>query len=484
MAADEYQQHNSINSNHNYDEKRPLLRSGRDDIGDGDDVELTGCAGACKVCDPRSAWHRYTFVLALVCLLSFGSYYCYDTPSALEDIIKEDLNVNTSQYVLLYSLYSWPNVILCFFGGFLIDKVFGIRVGTLVFGGFVLAGQCVFALGALLDNFTCMLAGRFIFGLGGENLAVAQNTYAVTWFKEKELNLVFGLQLSFSRIGSTLNMNVNKPIYDTFNTDLEPYTRLGFTLFVGAAMCLFSVICGIIIGLLDYRAEKVLKRESASTGEVIKLSDVKDFPLTLWLIFFICVFYYVTVFPFIGIGLVFFEEKYELSAASAGIVNSLVYFISAGASPFFGLVVDKTGRNVFWITLGTVITLACHMMLAFTFISPFIVMSIMGVAYSILACSLWTLVAFIMPEHQLGTSFGCMQSIQNLGLAVVTIIIGKIVDTSGYLMLEVFMCACLCVTILFCVLLYLVDTARGSGLNLSAKDRKRRKETKEIGKDK
>ena len=70
----------------------------------------------------------------------------------------------------------------------------------------------------------------------------------------------------------------------------------------------------------------------------------------------------------------FFEEKYELSAASAGIVNSLVYFISAGASPFFGLVVDKTGRNVFWITLGTVITLACHMMLAFTFISPFIVM--------------------------------------------------------------------------------------------------------------
>ena len=35
-------------------------------------------------------------------------------------------------------------------------------------------------------------------------MAVAQNTYAVTWFKEKELNLVFGLQLSFSRIVSML----------------------------------------------------------------------------------------------------------------------------------------------------------------------------------------------------------------------------------------------------------------------------------------
>ena len=39
------------------------------------------------------------------------------------------------------------------------------------------------------------------------------------------------------------------------------------------------------------------------TGEVIRLRDVKDFPLTLWLIFIICVSYYVAIFPFIGLGL-------------------------------------------------------------------------------------------------------------------------------------------------------------------------------------
>lgn len=42
----------------------------------------------------------------------------------------------------------------------------------------------------------------FIFRIGGESLAVAQNTYAVSWFKGKELNLVFGLQLSMARIVS------------------------------------------------------------------------------------------------------------------------------------------------------------------------------------------------------------------------------------------------------------------------------------------
>lgn len=30
----------------------------------------------------------------------------------------------------------------------------------------------------------------------------------------------------------------------------------------------------------------------------------------------------------------------------------------------------------------------------------------MGIAYSILACALWPLVAFIVPEHQLGTAYG------------------------------------------------------------------------------
>ena len=31
---------------------------------------------------------------------------------------------------------------------------------------------------------------------------------------------------------------------------------------------------------------------------------------------------------------------------------------------------------------------------------------IMGIAYAILACALWPLVAFIVPEHQLGTAYG------------------------------------------------------------------------------
>lgn len=39
----------------------------------------------------------------------------------------QDMNLNTAEFMQLYAWYSWPNVVLCFLGGFLIDRVFGIR---------------------------------------------------------------------------------------------------------------------------------------------------------------------------------------------------------------------------------------------------------------------------------------------------------------------------------------------------------------------
>ena len=74
-------------------------------------------------------------------LVLSGSYFCYDNPAALTDTMTTDMEISTSQYMLFYSLYSWPNVILCFFGGFLLDSVFGICWGTIIFSGIVTIGQ-------------------------------------------------------------------------------------------------------------------------------------------------------------------------------------------------------------------------------------------------------------------------------------------------------------------------------------------------------
>ncbi|CAH1780917.1 unnamed protein product [Owenia fusiformis] len=449
------------------EEKSPLLANSAINT-DNEDVELHGCGGT-LCCNPKRNVHRYP-VLVIMCFLSFGSYFCYDNPAAMQDIMLRDLSISTETFMNFYAWYSWPNVILCFFGGFLIDRVFGIRWGAIIFSAFVTVGQVLFALGAFINSIPLMDAGRFVFGIGGESLAVAQNTYAVAWFKDRELNMVFGLQLSFSRVGSTVNMNIMQPVYRWAATAFghgQSHTTLGIVLMLAVGTCIISLICALSLGYLDRRASKILNRDAGKTGEVIKITDVKDFPASFWLICVICVAYYVTVFPFIGLGLVFFESKFGMEPGAAGAVNSIVYILSAVVSPICGLLVDKTGLNIFWVIVGVVTTAGCHACMAFTFINPYVPMVTMGVAYSILASALWPMVAFIVPEHQLGTAYGIMQAIQNLGLAVIAIVAGDIVDAKGYLLLEVFFMAWLFVALIASVVLYILDQTQGVKLNRS-----------------
>jgi MFS family permease len=84
----------------------------------------------------------------------------------------------------------------------------------------------------------------------------------------------------------------------------------------------------------------------------------------------------------------------------------MVYSISAIASPLFGILVDKSGRNILWLVLSIIGSLIAHGLLAFTYVSPYVCMILLGLSYSMLASSLWPLIALVIPEHQLGTAYG------------------------------------------------------------------------------
>lgn len=172
----------------------------------------------------------------------------------------------------------------------------------------------------LVDALFYDIAATLRFRIGAESLAVAQNNYAVLWFKGKELNMVFGLQLSFARVGSTVNFWVMEPIYSWVNETYSGHEGLGIVLFIGnlrltvvsgrkstfsvaaTLTCLISMLCSLILGCLDKRAERVLRRNEGASGDMVRLKDIKDFGLNFWLITIICVAYYVAIFPFIGLG--------------------------------------------------------------------------------------------------------------------------------------------------------------------------------------
>ncbi|XP_030382970.1 major facilitator superfamily domain-containing protein 1 isoform X2 [Scaptodrosophila lebanonensis] len=432
------------------------------------DTELAPPPGAGGCCDPTSMPHRF-LALLFMCLLGFGSYFCYDNPAALQDVFKKEMDLNATEFTLIYSIYSWPNIVLCFVGGFLIDRVFGIRLGTIIYMLIVLLGQLIFAAGGLLGKFWLMIAGRFVFGIGAESLAVAQNNYAVLWFKGKELNMVFGLQLSVARFGSTVNFWVMQPLYGYVSKFYTGYTALGVVLFLAASTCVMSLLCTLILGWMDKRAERILKRNTNPGGEIAKLSDVVTFKLDFWMVSVVCVAYYVAIFPFIALGQAFFIKHFLMTPEEANNVNSVVYLISAIASPLFGFVIDKYGRNVTCVFLATVSTLVSHLMLTFTEWNPYIAMAIMGLSYSMLAASLWPLVSLIVPEYQLGTAYGFCQSVQNLGLAVVTVVAGIIVDSSdgSHFWLQLFFMGFLLISLAATCMIWAYDRKHQGNLNMT-----------------
>jgi len=146
------------------------------------------------------------------------------------------------------------------------------------------------------------------------------------------------------------------------------------------------------------------------------------------------------------------------------LLNNILQFIS-------GILIDKTGRNVLYCTISITVTLICHVMLAFTFINPYVAIVLMGLSYSLLASALWPIAALIIPEYQLGTAYGLMQAIQNLGLALITMLAGLIVDGHGYIWLELFFIFWLVVALVATIAIWLIDISGDGYLNMGIQQR-------------
>eukprot|EP01118_Nematostelium_gracile_P014379 TRINITY_DN5585_c0_g1_i1.p1 TRINITY_DN5585_c0_g1~~TRINITY_DN5585_c0_g1_i1.p1 ORF type:complete len:463 (+),score=112.64 TRINITY_DN5585_c0_g1_i1:40-1389(+) len=420
---------------------------------------------------------RIAFRLVLlinICFLTFGSYFVYDIPSALQSSLVDWFDINPFEYNLFYSVYSWPNTVLAFIGGYLVDRVFGVRLGAVIFCGLCAGGMAIFALGVSLKTYWLAVLGRAVFGLGGESLSVTQSTYTAKWFKGKELALAFGICLSFSRVGSSIN----------FNTMPYLTEKLGIrtAIWIGVFMCLISLAVALSLAFLDWRATKYRKDNNLDLEEKeeekVSLKDVLSFPISYFYLVFICVAFYIAIFVFIQDGGAFLQEKYDLSQAKGDTFLSIPSLISAAISPFLGFAVDKIGFSLFWVLIASIGMIGVHLILALTHWHPIAPMIILGFSYSICAAALWPCVALVIPTHQLGSAYGLMTAMQNLGLAVAPLVVGfSLTKTNNnFTLMEFTFVGFGACSALFSVLVILLDIQAGRQLNCSSKTLKERQE--------
>ena len=201
-------------------------------------------------------------MLFLMCVLTFGSYYCYDIPGALKGAFFRHFDGLTQlQYSLLYSLYSWPNTVQVFFGGYVMDRYLGIRYGCVVCCILIFAGQLLVTIGVLYRDLHIVLAGRFVFGMGGETLIVGQSAFATKWFKGSDLASALGLCLALSRLGSAATFDISPAVMNA-RTAAGADDGFEWALFTGLGFCGLSLTISILLGLLDQHADAVKAAES------------------------------------------------------------------------------------------------------------------------------------------------------------------------------------------------------------------------------
>eukprot|EP01094_Clydonella_sp_ATCC50884_P024691 TRINITY_DN6262_c0_g1_i1.p1 TRINITY_DN6262_c0_g1~~TRINITY_DN6262_c0_g1_i1.p1 ORF type:complete len:478 (+),score=140.48 TRINITY_DN6262_c0_g1_i1:87-1520(+) len=395
-------------------------------------------------------------VLFFTCLLTFGSYFCFDQPSALQDMMQDQLDIDNFQFNLLYSVYSFSNMIMVIFGGYFVDKL-GTRPCTVLFVLLIFTGQVLFSLGTTLEYYPLALAGRIIFGTGGGSISVVQNSIVSHWFKGKELAFAFGVALTSSRLGSVLNFFFSSPLANA--------TSLNFALWFGAGLCCLSMTAAACFVVLDLRASRITGRDPATSARKIRVQDIKELPLSFWLLSFICMFFYSVVFPFIADAPKFFVHKWGYSSDHASIIGGICYDVSLLLSPFLGMLVDRIGQRGILVLVASTMLIVPMQLFAGTTVNPIIGMVVLGTAYSLAAASLWPSVALVVPLRVVGTALGVMTSIQMLGVSMWNLVVGYTLDHAGYTMMTiVLMCTAMMAVVLSVALIY-NDSRKGGVLS-------------------
>ena len=90
------------------------------------DASDSGTGSIVSITDMHQILHRVKwrwYALFLMSLFICGGYFCYDNPAELETAIEKEFNIDTTTYSVLYSVYSFPNMILPLFTGLLFLRI-------------------------------------------------------------------------------------------------------------------------------------------------------------------------------------------------------------------------------------------------------------------------------------------------------------------------------------------------------------------------
>lgn len=138
--------------------------------------------------------------------------------------------------------------------------------------------------------------------------------------------------------------------------------------------------------------------------------------------------------------LVFCYMAYKRQSAES--IFAVFPLLAVGITPILGKYVDKKGKAATMLMIGSILLIVCH--LTFAFILPlfagngiggiivaFLTILVLGSSFSLVPASLWPSVPKLVDNKVIGSAYALIFLIQNIGLWLFPLLIGKILNSSN-----------------------------------------------------
>ncbi|MDL2251686.1 MFS transporter [Odoribacter sp. OttesenSCG-928-J03] len=132
---------------------------------------------------------------------------------------------------------------------------------------------------------------------------------------------------------------------------------------------------------------------------------------------------------------------------SAGAIFSVFPLLAVGITPILGNFIDKKGKAASMLIFGALLLIICHLTFAFIlplfrpevgevanaggFILAFVTILVLGASFSLVPASLWPSVPKLVDNKVIGSAYALIFWIQNIGLWLFPLLIGKILNASN-----------------------------------------------------
>ena len=391
--------------------------------------------------------------LVIVSFTMMAAYFFTDVMSPLEAMLTAPdtdggLGWTSDEYGFFSGSYGFFNVfmLMLFFGGIMLDKV-GIRATGVCSTMLMVAGAFIkwwsvsrniegsitlpFGIGTYSEQVIMASIGFAVFGVGCEIAGITVSKIIVKWFTGYELAFAMGLQVALARIGSAGALAFSLPFAQRFG-------EVHHSVALGVALLSIGAIAFLVYCVMDNQYDKVQAKcvqtadeSTQGNNEGFHLSDVRMVVTNrgFWYIAMLCLMFYAGVFPFLKFATKLMVTKYGVAEGVAGLIPAMLPFGTIFLTPFFGSIYDRHGRGATLMLIGSVLLCAVHVMLSLPITSwllAVVLMVTLGVSFGMVPSAMWPSVPKIVPMKLLGTAYSLIFYIQNIGLSLVPILIGKI----------------------------------------------------------